>query len=81
MSLAAVVGLRHQPDTRAHLASVVELPPEQLQRQARRAYFANPLQARQVITSLARGRRYAGLPRLLKRRELLPDQRQPFTLA
>src|SRR5260370_16772219 len=81
MALAAVVGLRHQPDTRTDLAPVAELAPEQLERQARRAYFANALQARQVIASLARGYRHARLPRLLERRELLGGQRQPFALA
>jgi hypothetical protein len=55
--------------------------PEQLERQARRAYFANALQARQVIASLARGCGHARLPRLLERRELLLGQRQPFTFA
>src|SRR5258708_97483 len=81
MALAAVVGLRHQPDTRTDLAPVAELPPEQFERQARRAYFANALQARQVIASLARGCRHTRLPRLLERRELLLRQRQPFALA
>src|SRR5713101_151578 len=81
MALSAVVGLRHQPDARTHLAPVAELPPEQFEREARRAYFANPLQAGQVIASLARGCRQARLPRLLQRRELLLGQRQPFALA
>ena len=34
LALAAVVGLRHQPDARTDLAPVVELPPEQLEREA-----------------------------------------------
>src|SRR5258707_9034041 len=41
MALAAVVGLRHQPDARTGLAPVAELSPEQFEREARRAYFAN----------------------------------------
>src|ERR1700686_4851784 len=81
MAFAAVVGLRHQPDARPPLAPVAELPPEQLQREARRAYFANPLQARQVIASLARGCRHARLARLLECGELLLRQCQPFTFA
>src|SRR5258708_27182552 len=81
MTFATVPGLGHQPDTRPHLAPVAELPPEQLEREARRAHLANPLQARQVIASLARGSRQARLPRLLECRELLLGQCQPFALA
>src|ERR1700720_2597683 len=81
MALSAVVGLRHQPDARTHLAPVAELPPEQFEREARRAHFANPLQARQVIASLARGCRQAGLAGLLACREVLLPPRQPFALA
>src|SRR6202795_5288664 len=81
MALAAVVGLRHQPDARPHLAPGAELPPEHLQREARRTHLADALQARQVLAALARGRRHARLARLLQRGELLLRQCQPLALA
>ena len=42
MALAAVVGLWHQPNACTNLAPVAEVPPEQLEREARRAHFTNP---------------------------------------
>jgi hypothetical protein len=81
MALAAVVGLRHQSDAGAHLTAVAELPPEQLEGEARRTHFANPLQTCEGIASFACRRRHARLTRLLQCCELLLRERQSFALA
>jgi hypothetical protein len=81
LALATVVGLRHQSDARTYLTPVAELPSEQLEREARPAYWPDSLQPLELIDSLARGRRQTRLPRLLKYRELLLDERQSLTLA
>lgn len=73
--------MRHESDARTDFATIVECPPEQFERKARRADGPDALQPGEIFDTFACDGRQVLLSRFLKRCKLLFDEGQTFALA